>query len=118
MDGGVHTQECMRGNVKENFEHIKGYRAYCYGKNFLIKFKGGDLVPQQGATTSFWTKKKLSQGGGIDMKFEAGYSGSHAGFALVSSCCDSGGMGKCHHQCGEQYFRHCDKHNRDKLVTM
>lgn len=67
LDGGVCTQECMRGNVKENFEHIKGYRAYCYGKNILIKFKGGDLVPQQGATASFWTKKKLSQGGGIDM---------------------------------------------------
>lgn len=38
----------MRGNVKDNFEHVKGYRVFCYGRNILLKFKGGDLVREPG----------------------------------------------------------------------
>ena len=55
----------MRGNVKDNFEHVKGYRVFCYGRNILIKFKGGDLVAtQKRATTEKESPASLARASG------------------------------------------------------
>ena len=59
-------------NVAEAFEHVKGYRIVCRGRNVLLKYKDGvGLEPQKGETASMsgmFGKKKKSLGGRIDMR--------------------------------------------------
>lgn len=64
------TIEKMRlGNVKDNFEFVKGYQVQCYRKNVLLKFKEGHLQLQQGeAQFAKFMGGRKSVGGGINMK--------------------------------------------------
>lgn len=58
----------QQGNVRDNFEFVKGYRVECAGRNVLLKYKGGDLEVQRGAAGgALGLGKKRSVGGGIDM---------------------------------------------------
>lgn len=56
-------------SVADAFEHVKGYRVACKGRNVLLKYKDGvGLEPQRGESSfSIMKKKKKSMGGGIDM---------------------------------------------------
>ena len=56
------------GTIADNFEFCKVYEARCRGKNVLLKYKGGDLELQRGASAMAFIGKKHSVGGGIDMK--------------------------------------------------
>lgn len=63
------TMEKVRaGNIADNFEFVKVYQVRCRGKNVLLKYKGGDLEVQRGASAMAFLGKKHSVGGGIDMK--------------------------------------------------
>ena len=59
-------------NPASAFEHVKGYRVACKGRNVLLKYKDGvGLEPQkgeQGGMLSFGKKKRVSMGGAIDMR--------------------------------------------------
>ena len=59
-------------NVADAFEHVKGYRVRCTGRNVLLKYKDGvGLEPQKGEAASLlpgFGRKKKSVGGRIDMR--------------------------------------------------
>ena len=59
-------------NIADAFEHVKGYRVNCKGRNVLLKYKDGiGLEPQKGEKSfgiGLGKKRASSIGGGIDMK--------------------------------------------------
>ena len=55
-------------SIQDNFEFLKVYQVRCRGKNVLLKYKSGDLEPQRGSSGMGFLGRKMSVGGGIDMK--------------------------------------------------
>ena len=55
-------------DISSAFEHVKGYRVVCKGRNVLLKYKDGvGLEPQKGEKAGLFGKKKKSVGGRLDM---------------------------------------------------